>query len=120
MTTREEQQECLILSQGRLINDNMETTTSDGAPSRHCSLDLDGKFDDRVVAWATLCIKQFLQPRQSLVVVDLTKKGGINSNNDNSYTIPELDALLITMKERIQCALMNGLKGRRLLRNIVK
>ena len=50
--------------------------------------------------------------------------GNNNNNNNNDYTIPELDALLaasgphdgITMQERIHCALMNGLNGRRLLR----
>jgi hypothetical protein len=124
MTLREDQERLNLLQQQR--NDKDKITTSNGASLRqHCSLDTDVKFDNRAVAWATSCIHQLLQPPQQSVGVDFTKeKGHLNSNNDDDYSIPELDALLaasgphdgIPMQERIQCALMNGLNGRRLLR----
>jgi hypothetical protein len=103
------------------------TATSNGASSQqHCSQDADVKFDNRAVAWATSCIHQLLQQPQQSVGVDFTTGDKMNSNNndDDDYAIPELDALLaasgphdgISMQERIQCALMNGLNSRRLLR----
>jgi hypothetical protein len=129
MTLREEQERLNLLQKQR--NDKEKTTKSNGASSRqHCSLDTDVKFDNRAVAWATSCIHQLLQQPQQSVGLDLTgAKGHVNSNNNNNndnndYSIPELDALLaasgphdgLPMQERIQCALMNGLNGRRLLR----
>jgi hypothetical protein len=125
MTLREDQERLDLLQQKK--NDKEKTTKSNGASSRqHCSLDTDVKFDNRAVAWATSCIHQLLQPPQQSVGGDFTKETGdnnMNSNNNNDYAIPELDALLaasgphdgIPMQERIQCALMNGLNGRRLL-----
>jgi hypothetical protein len=129
MTLREDQERLDLLQQKK--NDKEKTTKSNGASSRqHCSLDTDVKFDNRAVAWATSCIHQLLQqPPQQSVGGDFTKETGdnnmnSNNNNDDDYSIPELDALLaasgpndgIPMQERIQCALMNGLNGRRLLR----
>jgi hypothetical protein len=128
MTLREDQERLNLLQQQR--NDKEKSMTSNGASSRqHCSLDTDVKFDNRAVAWATSCIHQLLQqPPQQSVGVDFTKEKGDNmnsdNNNDDDYSIPELDALLaasgpndgIPMQERIQCALMNGLNSRRLLR----
>ena len=139
MTLREEHQGRLLLlqRQQQRNNENKTTTTTttttsnNDASLQNCSsLDKDVKFDNRAVAWATSCIHQLLfrQPRQSSGG-DFTKETGdniMNGNNDcnSDYTIPELDALLaasgphdgITMQERIHCALMNGLNGRRLLR----
>jgi hypothetical protein len=127
MTLREDQERLNLLQQQR--NDKEKTTKSNGGASssrQHCSLDADVKFDNRAVAWATSCIHQLLQQPQQSVGVDLTgAKGHVNSNDDDDdYAIPELDALLaalgphneISMQERIQCALMNGLNSRRLLR----
>lgn len=135
MTLREEQGRLLLLQRRQRNNENKTTTTTtttsnNDASSQDCtSLDKDVKFDNRAVAWATSCIHQLLfqQPRQSSGG-DFTKETGDsmngNNNNNNDYAIPELDALLaasgphdgITMQERIHCALMNGLNGRRLLR----
>jgi hypothetical protein len=128
MTLREEQERLNLLQQQR--NDKEKSMTSNGGASRqHCSLDADTKFNNRAVAWATSCIHQLLQQPQQSVGVDLTgAKGHVNSNNndddDDDYAIPELDTLLaasgphdgLPMQERIQCALMNGLNSRRLLR----
>ena len=127
MTLREDQERLNLLQQQR--NDKEKTTKSNGGASssrQHCSLDADVKFDNRAVAWATSCIHQLLQQPQQSVGVDFTTGDKMNSNNndDDDYAIPELDALLAAwgthdgspMQERIQCALMNGLNSRRLLR----
>lgn len=130
MTLREEQERLLLLHQQRNNENKMTTmtTNNNGASKQNCSsLDKDVKFDKRAVAWATSCIHQLLQQPQKSVVVDLSKTtGDKNSNDDDNddYVINELDALLAAsgthdgkpMQERIQCALMNGLNGRRLLR----
>ena len=90
------------------------------------------ELDKRATHWATSCINQLLQsPSPTSSLSSSIMSNNSNGNNkqittlvvDDTYNIPELDALLsgghdgLDMETCMQSALMQGLQARRLLQN---
>jgi hypothetical protein len=80
------------------------------------------EFDDRAVSWATTCINRLIQPPTSSF-----KRGDEKDDRlGDDCNIPALDALLaasgphdgMAFERRRQSALMDGLRGRRLLQYV--
>ena len=102
-----------------------QTTSPQDSSSFH-------ELDKRATHWATSCINQLLQsPSPTSSLSSSIMSNNSNGNNkqittlvvDDTYNIPELDALLsgghdgLDMETCMQSALMQGLQARRLLQN---